>query len=160
MSNPHLANFEKDDILHVTISAEPEGGSVEVSSNITAELNDQGNLIGIEIPCASIFIRDSILETVQGKLYIATYFFAAYGFESVVWSFGSGNLFLNPFCEYYDVMYSGTLSGPIRVGQFRKPRGSHSIQSQPIGVILQINNSRVGRGCTRDQVSNRASSYA
>ncbi len=60
----HLAYFEKDDVLHLTISDEPEAGSVEVSPNITAELNANGELIGIEILSASTFIRDSLLESV------------------------------------------------------------------------------------------------
>ena len=63
-----MSYFEKEDVLHMVISDEPEAGSVEVSPNITAELNAQGALIGIEIIEASTFIRDSILETVQGKL--------------------------------------------------------------------------------------------
>jgi uncharacterized protein YuzE len=44
-----MAYFEKDDVLHLAISDEPEEGSVEVSPNITAELNAKGELIGIEI---------------------------------------------------------------------------------------------------------------
>jgi len=63
-----MSYFEKDDVLHVVISDEPEAGSIEVSPNITAELDAHGVLIGIEILQASTFIRDSILETVQGKL--------------------------------------------------------------------------------------------
>jgi len=54
--------FEKDDILHLAISDEPEAGSVELIPNITAELNDKGEMIGIEILEASRFIRDSIME--------------------------------------------------------------------------------------------------
>ena len=50
------------------VSDEPEANSVEISPNITAELNDAGELIGIEIINASSFLRDSILESVQGKL--------------------------------------------------------------------------------------------
>ena len=50
------------------ISAEDEAGSVELSPNITAELNDKGELIGIEILDASSFMRDSILETAQAKV--------------------------------------------------------------------------------------------
>jgi len=63
-----MSYFEQEDILHLLISDEPEAGSVEISPNITAELNAEGALIGIEILRASSFIRDSILETVQGKL--------------------------------------------------------------------------------------------
>ena len=63
-----MAYFEKDDVLHLTISDEPEAGSVEVSPNITAELNANGELIGIEILSASTFIRDSVLDSVQAKV--------------------------------------------------------------------------------------------
>jgi len=60
--------FEKDDVLHLAISDEPETGSVELGPNITVELNDQGEMIGIEILEASRFIRDSIMESVQAKI--------------------------------------------------------------------------------------------
>jgi uncharacterized protein YuzE len=63
-----MSYFEKEDVLHVVVSDEPEAGSIEVSPSITAELDAHGVLIGIEILQASTFIRDSILETVQGKL--------------------------------------------------------------------------------------------
>lgn len=68
MNKAQMSYFEKEDILHLVISDEPEAGSIEVSPNITAELNAEGVLIAIEILRASTFIRDSILETVQGKL--------------------------------------------------------------------------------------------
>ena len=68
MNNPKMAYFEKEDILHLTLSNEREVGSVEISPNITVELNEAGELIGIEIINASAFIRDSILESVQGRL--------------------------------------------------------------------------------------------
>jgi uncharacterized protein YuzE len=60
--------FEKEDVLHLVISDEEEANSVELSPNITAELNEQGELIGIEILQASTFVRDSITEAVQAKL--------------------------------------------------------------------------------------------
>ena len=41
---------------------------MELSTNITAELNAEGDLIGIEILKASIFLRDFILESTQAKL--------------------------------------------------------------------------------------------
>jgi uncharacterized protein YuzE len=63
-----MTYFEKEDILHLVISDDVEGGSIEISPNVTAELNEAGELIGIEILEASSFLRDSILETVQGKL--------------------------------------------------------------------------------------------
>jgi uncharacterized protein YuzE len=68
MNNAKMSYFEQEDVLHLLISDEPEAGSVEVSPNITAELNAEGVLIGIEILGASTFLRDSILETVQAKL--------------------------------------------------------------------------------------------
>jgi uncharacterized protein YuzE len=60
--------FEKEDILHLAVSGEPEAGSVELSPNITAELNEKGDLIGIEILNASTYVRDSIMETAQAKM--------------------------------------------------------------------------------------------
>ncbi len=68
MNKTKLAYFEKEDVLHLAVSDEPECGSIEISPNITAELNDKGELIGIEILNASAFIRDSILESVQAKM--------------------------------------------------------------------------------------------
>jgi uncharacterized protein YuzE len=55
-------------LAELAISDEPEAGSVEVSPNITAELNAKGELIGIEILGASTFIRDSVLESVQARV--------------------------------------------------------------------------------------------
>ena len=68
MNKTQLVYFKSEDILHLSISDEPEAGSVEISPNVTAELNDKGELIGIEIIGASSFIRDSILESTQAKL--------------------------------------------------------------------------------------------
>ena len=68
MNKAHMAYFEDEDVLHLAISDEPEAGSVEVSPDITAELNADGELIGIEILNASSFLRDSVLESVQAKL--------------------------------------------------------------------------------------------
>jgi len=53
MNKPKMTYFEENDILHLMISEEDEAGSVELSPNITAELNDKGDLIGIEILNAS-----------------------------------------------------------------------------------------------------------
>ncbi len=55
-----LRYFEQEDILHLAIFDEPEDGSIEISLNITAELNKKGELIGVEILNASAFIPDSI----------------------------------------------------------------------------------------------------
>jgi uncharacterized protein YuzE len=68
MNKPKMTYFEENDVLHLVISEEDEAGSVELSPNITAELNDKGDLIGLEILNASTYIRDSILETAQAKV--------------------------------------------------------------------------------------------
>lgn len=68
MNKAHMVYFEKDDILHLAISDEPEAGSVEINPNITVEINSKGELIGIEILNASAFIRDSVLESVQARM--------------------------------------------------------------------------------------------
>ena len=68
MNKPRIVYFEKDDVLHLIMSNESESGSVELSPNVTAELNDAGELIGLEILNASAFIRDSILESAQARL--------------------------------------------------------------------------------------------
>ena len=68
MNKSRLSYFEDSDVLHLVISDDSEAGSVEVSPNITAELNSNRELIGIEILEASTFIRDSILESVQARV--------------------------------------------------------------------------------------------
>ena len=68
MPDSNLAYFDKEDILHLSISAEPESQSIELSPNITAELNGNGELIGIEILNASDFIRNSVVDSAQAKL--------------------------------------------------------------------------------------------
>jgi len=65
---PQINYFKEEDILHLLISEEPESASIEISPNVTAELNADGDLIGVEILNASHYIRDFILESVQGKL--------------------------------------------------------------------------------------------
>jgi len=68
MNRTKMNYFKENDVLHLIISEEKEWNSVELSPNVTAELNQRGELIGIEILEASSFIRDSILETVQAKV--------------------------------------------------------------------------------------------
>lgn len=68
MNYPKLAYFEQQDILHLAVSDEKEANSVEISPDVTVELNATGELIGVEIIGASAFMRDSILESVQAKL--------------------------------------------------------------------------------------------
>ena len=68
MNKIQMMYFEKDDVLHLAISDDPEAGSVELSPNITVELNSKGEMIGIEILEASRFIRDSIMDSVQARV--------------------------------------------------------------------------------------------
>lgn len=68
MMKPKMTYFSQEDVLHLVISEEEEANSVELSPNITAELNRKGELIGIEILDASAFLRDSIMEGVQAKV--------------------------------------------------------------------------------------------
>lgn len=68
MDKTKMAYFKDEDILHIIISEEKEADSIELSPNITAELNESGELIGIEILEASSFLRDSILESSQAKI--------------------------------------------------------------------------------------------
>ena len=68
MNKMKMTYFEQEDILHLAISDEPERGSMELALNVTAELNDDGELIGIEILNASAFIRDSVVESLQAKM--------------------------------------------------------------------------------------------
>lgn len=65
MNKPKMFYFEKEDILHLVITEEEEANSVELTPNITAELNEKGELIGVEILNASTFVRDAILEGVE-----------------------------------------------------------------------------------------------
>ncbi|MHB1688945.1 MAG: DUF2283 domain-containing protein [Ignavibacteriaceae bacterium] len=68
MNKSKMTYFRDEDILHFIISEDEEVNSIELSPNITAEINRNGELIGIEILKASSFIRDSILETAQAKV--------------------------------------------------------------------------------------------
>jgi uncharacterized protein YuzE len=68
MNKAKMNYFEKEDIIHLVVSSEKEASSVEISPNITAELNKDGDIIGIEILHASEFLRDSILDTAQAKI--------------------------------------------------------------------------------------------
>lgn len=68
MTKTKMSYFSKEDILHIVISEGEEANSIELSPNITAELNEKGELIGIEILQASEFIRDAVIEGVQARV--------------------------------------------------------------------------------------------
>lgn len=63
-----MTYFQESDVIHLSVSEDEEAGSVEISPDITAEVNNVGELIGIEILNASSFIRNSVLESVQAKM--------------------------------------------------------------------------------------------
>jgi uncharacterized protein YuzE len=67
MNKTRIRYFEQEDVLHAVIAEGPESRSLELSPNITVELNDQDELIGVEIMNASAFLRDAVLESVQAK---------------------------------------------------------------------------------------------
>jgi uncharacterized protein YuzE len=68
MNNPKMTYFPDEDVIHLAMTDEDEAGSMELSPHITAELNADGELIGVEILQASTFLRDFILESTQAKL--------------------------------------------------------------------------------------------
>ena len=68
MTYSKLSYFEQEDILHLVISEDDEADSLELSPNVTAELNERGELIGIEILNASTFVQETFVEGAQAKL--------------------------------------------------------------------------------------------
>jgi len=60
--------FPEEDIIYIEIKRGTEVNSVEISPNITVELDEAGDMIGVEILNATSYIRNGILETVQAKL--------------------------------------------------------------------------------------------
>jgi uncharacterized protein YuzE len=67
MNKTRIRYFEQEDILHMVLAEGVESRSLEISPNITVELNDQNELIGVEILNASSFLRDTVLESIQAK---------------------------------------------------------------------------------------------
>ena len=67
MKKPQVRYFEKEDILHLLISEGPETRSLELAPNITVELGNDDELIGVEILNASSFLRDAVLESIQAR---------------------------------------------------------------------------------------------
>ena len=77
MNKTSMRYSEEEDILHLVVSDEPEANSIELGPNITVELNEKGELIGVEILNASSFLRDSIMESIQFKMLQTATFQAA-----------------------------------------------------------------------------------
>lgn len=67
MNKTEVQYFEQEDVLHLVIADGPESRSLELSPNITVELNDRNELIGVEILHASAFLRDAVLESIQAR---------------------------------------------------------------------------------------------
>ena len=67
MDKMQMRYFEQEDILHLVVAEGSESRSLELTPNITVELNDRNELIGVEILSASTFLRDTVLESVQAK---------------------------------------------------------------------------------------------
>ncbi len=49
MNKARIRYFEEEDVLHLVITDEPESRSGELSPNITVELNEENEMIGVEI---------------------------------------------------------------------------------------------------------------
>ncbi len=62
MKIPKLVYFDQEDILHLLLADGEEANSVELSPTITAELNAQSEVIGIEVLQASTFMCEALLE--------------------------------------------------------------------------------------------------
>lgn len=59
--------FEEEDVLHLAVTDQPECRTIELSPDITVELNDRDEMIGVEILHASAFLRDSVLESIHAR---------------------------------------------------------------------------------------------
>lgn len=68
MKKAELNYFQREDILHLTLSEEAETKSIEINPHVTAEMNINGELIGIEISSASSFLLNSLWDSIQAKL--------------------------------------------------------------------------------------------
>jgi uncharacterized protein YuzE len=67
MKTAQLRYYGQEDILHLVLAEGHEANSVELSPTITAELNDQGEVIGVEVLEASTFVHDALLALVQAQ---------------------------------------------------------------------------------------------
>ena len=67
MQDPKLFYFDHEDILHLVFAEGEEANSIELSPTITAELNAQGEVIGIEILQASAFVREALQDLAHAQ---------------------------------------------------------------------------------------------
>ena len=63
-----MAYFEAEDILHLVVADGPEAKNVELSPDITVEMDAQGQILGVESVNASQFLRNSIMDSIQGRM--------------------------------------------------------------------------------------------
>jgi uncharacterized protein YuzE len=63
-----MVYFEQEDILHLMVAPGPEAQSVELSPDVTVEMDAEGQILGIEILNASRFMRDSIMDSIQSQM--------------------------------------------------------------------------------------------
>ena len=68
MTDLRMAYFEKEDILHLMVAPGPETQSIELSPDVTVEMDAEGQILGIEILNASRFMRDSIMDSIQSQM--------------------------------------------------------------------------------------------
>lgn len=68
MYKPHIRYFSEEDVLYLILGEGQEATSVELSPDVTVELNAQGEIIGVEILNATTFLRDTVLDSVQARL--------------------------------------------------------------------------------------------
>ena len=60
--------YPENDVLYVLIQAGEEARSVEVEPGVTAELNKDGKIIGIEILDASKYLRKLVRQKLEPQL--------------------------------------------------------------------------------------------
>ncbi len=65
---PQIRYFDSEDVLYIVFSEGEESGSYEISPNITVELNENGEIVGVEILNATAFLRDWLVEGLQARL--------------------------------------------------------------------------------------------
>lgn len=63
-----MVYFEQEDILHLMVVPGPEAQSIELSPDVTVEMDAKGQILGIEILNASRFMRDSIMDSIQSQM--------------------------------------------------------------------------------------------
>ena len=67
MKTSQLVYFDQEDILHLLLADGEEANSVELTPTITAELNAQGEVIGIEVLQARTFVREALQELAHAQ---------------------------------------------------------------------------------------------